>query len=150
MDIHTTKQINEPSGKAKLMLGSSLFGIGRVLVGFPIEHPIDSIKTQWQAQTHCRNEYQVCKHIYKEKGIMKGFYAGSIPNLTRLICRNSYKYPLLMGLPDLFTNKFPNLQDKERTLKLMTSLSIALIETTINCPIERTKTFVMTQSYKDK
>lgn len=76
---------------------------------------------------------------------MRGFYAGSIPNLTRLVCRNAYKYPLLMALPEVFRNNFPSLKDNEKTLKLATGLSIAFVETTINCPIERTKTFVMTQ-----
>ena len=28
-------------------LGSSLAGLVRTTVGFPFEHPIDSIKTQW-------------------------------------------------------------------------------------------------------
>lgn len=30
--------------KAKLYIGSSLMGMSRVIIGFPIEHPIDAIK----------------------------------------------------------------------------------------------------------
>ena len=38
-------------------LGSAIAGIARVTVGFPLEHPIDSIKTQWQAKPYVRNEF---------------------------------------------------------------------------------------------
>ena len=33
--------------KAKIYLGSSIAGMTRVIVGFPLEHPIDAIKVQW-------------------------------------------------------------------------------------------------------
>ena len=33
--------------RTRVYLTSSALGITRVLVGFPFEHPIDSIKTQW-------------------------------------------------------------------------------------------------------
>lgn len=80
---------------------------------------------------------------------MKGFYAGSLPNLTRLICRNSYKYPLLIGLPEWYKTNLPAfMQDNDALLKLATGLSIATIEATITCPIERTKVYFMTQKPK--
>ena len=44
---------------ARFYLGSMGIGMARVLIGFPVEHPIDSIKTQWQARPHFRNEYEV-------------------------------------------------------------------------------------------
>jgi len=28
-------------------------------LGFPIEHPIDSIKTQWQARPYLKNEFAI-------------------------------------------------------------------------------------------
>lgn len=81
--------------------GSSMVGIIRTLIGFPIEHPLDSIKTQWQAKPQLRNELVVIKDIFKIKGFM-GFYAGSLPNLTRCVLKNSYRYPLMVGLPSFF------------------------------------------------
>ena len=74
-------------------------GLARTLVGFPIEHPLDSIKTQWQAKPHFRHELAIARDIYGRKGIAQGFYAGSIPNLTRCIMKNIYRYPLMIGLP---------------------------------------------------
>ena len=87
--------------KLKFYLYSLSVGVMRVSIGFPIEHPIDSIKTQWQAKPYHKNELQIIQHIYYDKGL-KGFYAGSVPNYTRCIVRNSYKYPLLIGLPQTF------------------------------------------------
>ena len=37
------------SERHKFLLGGSLVGMTRVLAGFPIEHPIDAVKVQWQA-----------------------------------------------------------------------------------------------------
>ena len=93
--------------KGKMYLGSTLVGMGRVLVGFPLEHPLDALRVQWQAKPHYRNEYQIAKSIYESKGVVKGFYAGSLPNLARLMLRNSYKYPLLVGLPDFYKKRLP-------------------------------------------
>jgi hypothetical protein len=38
------------------------------------------------------------KHIYSEKGI-KGFYAGSIPNMGRNIVKGIYRYPMMISMP---------------------------------------------------
>ena len=85
----------------RLYLGSSALGVARIIIGFPLEHPIDAIKVQWQAQPHFKNEFQIIQHIYAQKGF-RGMYVGAVPNLTRLIIRNIYKYPLLIGLPDFY------------------------------------------------
>jgi hypothetical protein len=67
----------------------------------------------------------------------------------RLVCRNSYKYPLLIGLPEFYKNNLPAfMKDNDMLLKLATGLSIATIETIITCPIERTKVYFMTQNPK--
>ena len=41
----------------RLYLGSSALGVARIIIGFPLEHPIDAIKVQWQAQPHFKNEF---------------------------------------------------------------------------------------------
>ena len=33
--------------KWSFYIGSSLLGLARTTIGFPMEHPLDSIKTQW-------------------------------------------------------------------------------------------------------
>ena len=71
-----------------------------------------------------------------------------MPNLARVMVRNIYKYPLLVCLPDFFKRNSPGpLRHNEQTLKLATGFTIAAIETTIMCPIDRVKTYLMTQSY---
>lgn len=43
-----------------LILGiSSLMGIARGLAGFPLEQPLEAIKTQWQANPTHRNEFRI-------------------------------------------------------------------------------------------
>lgn len=70
-----------------------------------------------------------------------GFYSGSLPNLTRCIVRNSYKYPLMIGLPNQL-----RWIENEATRKLVTGASVALIEATVTCPLERLKVYFMTQN----
>lgn len=41
------------------------------------------------------------KAIFKEKGFYRGFYAGSLPNLSRIVLKNLYRYPLMIKLPNL-------------------------------------------------
>jgi len=68
---------------------------------FPLEHPLDVIKTTWQANPTAKNELQVGRDIYGAKGF-KGFYSGSTPNLTRMILKNFYRFPLMLYLPPIF------------------------------------------------
>eukprot|EP00347_Sterkiella_histriomuscorum_P019430 403341656 len=149
-DIKITQHIEKKVSRSysALYLGSSLVGMARVLIGFPIEHPIDSIKTQWQAKPYMKNEMAIIKDIYQTKGI-KGFYAGSLPNLTRVLIKNSYRYPLMVGLPRFYNENLPPAISQNKPLqKLLTGSSIALVESVITCPIERTKVYFMTTQQK--
>ena len=102
--------INEKMGKSNLSLylGSALAGLVRTTVGFPIEHPLDSIKTQWQAKPYIKNEIVMVREIYNTKGVWNGLYAGSLPNLTRCILKNTYRYPLMVGLPAFYSDTVPS------------------------------------------
>ena len=42
------------------------------------------------------------REIYKTKGVFRGFYAGSMPNLGRILIKNAYRYPLMIGLPTFY------------------------------------------------
>jgi hypothetical protein len=90
-----------------VLLVSSLSGVARGLAGFPIEQPIEAVKTQWQARPAHRNEFKIAQSIYYQKGVLKGFYAGSIPNLSRILFKNVYRYPLMIGLPGLYKDILP-------------------------------------------
>lgn len=90
-----------------ILLTSAAIGVLRGLVGFPLEQPMESVKTQWQASPKNRNEIQILKQIYKEKGVYRGFFAGSTPNLTRVVLKNIYRYPLMVKMPNLIENYVP-------------------------------------------
>ena len=120
----------------------------RVIIGFPFEHPIDCLKVQWQAKPYFKNEFEMAKHVYCKKGIIKGFYSGSLPNISRLILRNCYKYPLLVGLPEFYQRRVPNSLNNTSLLKLYTGISLAMIESIITCPIDRIKIYMMTSKYR--
>jgi hypothetical protein len=42
--------------KGGVFLFSAIIGVARGLVGFPLEQPMESVKTQWQASPKNRNE----------------------------------------------------------------------------------------------
>ena len=90
-----------------LYVGSAMAGLLRTTIGFPIEHVLDSVKTQWQAKPYVRNEVQMALTIYREKGVRNGLYAGSVPNLTRCLLKNTYRYPLMVGLPAFYGDNLP-------------------------------------------
>ena len=83
--------------------------------------------------------------IYKEKGFLQGFYAGSLPNLGRIMIKNVYRYPLMIGLPSFYEKHLPaKIRENKPVQKLFTAMSIAVIESFILCPFERLKTYMMT------
>ena len=90
-----------------MFIGSAAIGLIRTCLGFPLEHPFDSIKTQWQAKPHYRHEFAIAKDIYARKGVWQGFYAGSLPNLTRCLLKNTYRYPLMVALPNFYKDVLP-------------------------------------------
>ena len=57
----------------------------------------------------------------------------------------------MIGLPSFYSKNLPDkVREDKKLTKFLTGLSIALIEATILCPIERVKVFFMTshnQSY---
>ena len=144
----TSDQIRERMVQSSwsLYLGSAAIGLGRTAVGFPLEHPLDSIKTEWQAKPSMPHELAIVKDIYKRKGVFQGFYAGSLPNLTRCLLKNTYRYPLMVGLPNFYKEILPqSIQNDKKILKLLTGISIGGIEAGLLCPIERVKVHFMTQ-----
>lgn len=62
-------------------------GMFRGIVGFPVEHPFEAVKTQWQADPKHRNEWRIFRDIVETKGYYRGFYAGSLPNLGRIMLK---------------------------------------------------------------
>eukprot|EP01121_Diplochlamys_sp_Union-15-3_P005113 TRINITY_DN1540_c0_g3_i2.p1 TRINITY_DN1540_c0_g3~~TRINITY_DN1540_c0_g3_i2.p1 ORF type:complete len:289 (+),score=36.57 TRINITY_DN1540_c0_g3_i2:178-1044(+) len=125
---------------------SSVYGVGRTLVGLPLEHPFDCAKTVWQASPEkYTSALQVFKTIYSKGGVV-GFYSGVLPSIGRLTLKQVYRWPLMLLLPPFFKSISP---DRMRVVipsyeKILTGFSLAVVDTIILCPLERLKVVLMT------
>lgn len=139
-----------PSNTRQIMGISTLMGFGRGLLGFPLEQPLEALKTQWQAKPSFRNELHLARTVYANKGFSQGFYAGSLPNLGRILIKNSYRFPLIIGAPVYFEANLPEKMTKSKHMvKLSSGIAIAFVESFIICPFERMRTYFMTVERKD-
>lgn len=78
------------------MLGAMRSGICLTL-----EHPLESIKVQWQSQFQIKGINNVVNYIYQEKGLT-GFYRGFTPNLIRVIIKQLYRWPMMIYFPQFY------------------------------------------------
>ncbi len=132
-------------------------GVTRGGISLLIEHPLESVKTQWQDQSEkvrnntksssCRD---ILRSIYKEKG-MNGFYRGFIPNLVRVSFKQVYRWPLMVFFPNFYEKKLPKvLKEKYKAIpKLLTGLTIANLEIFVITPLDRLKIYFMTSKFKE-
>jgi len=128
-----------------VIIVSALAGIARGIVGFPLEQPLEAVKTQWQASPFHKHEVSIARSIYAEKGMM-GFYVGSTPNMARVVVKSVYRYPLMISLPVFYQNHLPkSIRESKKAQKFFTAVSIAFFESAILCPIERLKVYFMTE-----
>ena len=138
---------------SEFYLKTALIGVTRGAIGLIWEHPLDSIKTQWQTNIHVIKSSEIITYIYKEKGII-GFYRGFLPNLVRQSSKNMYRWPLMIYLPKYFKKCNEYLLgntnfNTDAICKIQTGIAIANIETFFICPLERLKVFFMTHIAKD-
>jgi hypothetical protein len=128
------------------LLKTTLTGILIGAFALIIEHPLESIKVQWQSEIKFKKSKDIVKNIYLEKGII-GFYRGLLPNLIRRSCKNFYRWPLMLYLPNIFNkinnNIFPY-WNSEGLNKIQTGIFLANFETFFVSPIERLKVYFMT------
>ncbi|CAI2367143.1 unnamed protein product [Moneuplotes crassus] len=138
------------SSPTNLAIFSSCAGMLRSLLATPLQHPMDTLKVNYQINNNLKNEFEVVKYIYTERGGMKGFYYGLSANLTKQIFKSSYRYPLLSGLPRFYAGMFGSkYEDNKYIMRLLTSLTIAFTEATLITPIERLQVFLMTSKFSD-
>ena len=146
--MQRTEHQAQPDQKSKAVLLSQgiLIGIMRNVVGFPIEQPLDSVKTQWQASSYHKNEFQIAKDIWNTKGL-KGYYSGSIPNVSKSLLRGTYQFPLMISLPSMCEKLIPNsLGGQSPSIqKYFTALFISVFDSFILTPLERLKVYQMTK-----
>lgn len=129
------------------LLISAIIGVSRTVGGLPLEHPLDTIRTRWQANpTNSNSTLQVVREIYKSKGFL-GFYSGAIPNTTRRAIKQTYRWPMMLFFPNFYRNHVlsKHIQTQyPRLPKILTGLSIANFEILVINPLERLKVWLMT------
>jgi hypothetical protein len=142
-------KINDPIQSSNFYIKVSLIGAFRAGLSLVIEHPLESIKTQWQDKNNLNSTREIVSSIYREKGPI-GFYRGFIPNLIRVAFKNFYRWPMMLYFPHLFDRSIPDrlVHLFPGLTKILTGLAIANIETFIVCPLDRLKVFFMTSSTK--
>lgn len=130
---------------------ASALGASRAVIGLPIEHPFDYVKTQMQAKaSHKVSAFQVARDTYKSSGI-NGFYAGVVPNGVRMISKEVYRCPLITFLPTFYKQSlFRDNDDYKILQKGLTGVSIASIEVFAITPLERFKVWLMTREDKNQ
>ncbi|CAI2373072.1 unnamed protein product [Moneuplotes crassus] len=141
----SAQESKSPQKKGLKLAGlSSLIGMGGTLAVYPILHPLDVLKANWQTNPHLKHELAVGRMIKNTKGIA-GFYSGILTNCTKQVCKSAYRYPLISGLPRFYSRLFDLDLDKHKyKLKMMTSLSVTSVEASIITPFERLQVFIMT------
>jgi hypothetical protein len=132
----------------KFYLNISFIGALRGGLCLLIEHPLESIKTQWQDNTQIKTTRNIIKNIYSQKGLI-GFYRGFFANFIRVISKNFYRWPMMIFFPRLYDKNLPpGVKKKYPGLsKILTGLSIANLEILILCPLDRIKIFLMTSKF---
>jgi len=122
----------------------AFYGGIRGILRLPFEHPLDAMKTYWQAQPQIRSFRDVGVAIWRDRGVA-GFYAGAVPNSVRVTLKEVYRWPLMMCLPQLFTTIWPSGPQDPALIKTLTGFSLASVESFIICPLERLKVVLMTR-----
>ena len=131
----------------KNVIASSILGMMRTMIALPIQHPFDVIKVNWQANQHLKNELAVLRMIKREKG-MKGIYSGFATNFSKHMFKSVYRYPLISTLPRFYANLFGSTYEENvHQMKLLTSLTVAIVEAGLVTPFERLQVFIMTSKY---
>jgi hypothetical protein len=137
----------EKADRTSQLLISAIVGVSRTFGGLPIEHPLDTIRTRWQANpTKSSNSLSVAREIYRSKGLI-GFHSGALPNTTRRAIKQTYRWPMMLFFPSVYREHIlskPMQQKYPRLPKILTGLSIANFEIIVINPLERLKVWLMT------
>lgn len=121
------------------ILSAAIIGAFRGALSLLFEHPLDVIKTFWQANPSATSLTNVVRSIVHYKGV-RGFYSGAVPNVMRVMVKQAYRYPLMIVLPVVFGVVTSSIVG----ISILTGVSIAIIEVWIITPLERFKVWLMT------
>lgn len=130
-----------PNQKKTSLLFISLMGSLRGIIGLPLQHPFDALKTWMQSENiHFR---AAAEQIYQKKGL-KGFYSGFLINSLRVMSKQAYRWPLNVYLISNLRMKFKGINYSNTLAGVVTGLMTAWIESAIICPFQRIKVWLMT------
>lgn len=75
------------------------------VISLPLEHPLDALKTNMQAnQTGMRGEVEA---MLARKG-WRAFYNGFSINLLRVMVKQAYRWPLWISIQTFYKQFLPN------------------------------------------
>eukprot|EP01129_Flabellula_baltica_P012116 TRINITY_DN5419_c0_g1_i1.p1 TRINITY_DN5419_c0_g1~~TRINITY_DN5419_c0_g1_i1.p1 ORF type:complete len:200 (-),score=26.94 TRINITY_DN5419_c0_g1_i1:316-915(-) len=129
----------------------AIVGALRGMIGLPIEHPFDCIKTVSQ-NTHTMSllskgkgwyYYRVFSYIYASKGFF-GLYQGFTFSYMRHVIKQTYRFPFMIFLPKFLTEHLPG-NVRSEMIKGITGYTIASLEALFLTPLDRLKVNLMTQ-----
>lgn len=123
----------------------ALVGAFRGGLSLVFEHPLDVIKTYWQANPHKLSIISVIRSIVFYKGLL-GFYSGAIPNVMRVVFKQAYRYPLMLTVPLVYNAVCSSVF----MVSVLTGLTIAVIEVWLLTPLERLKVWLVTFKQNSK
>ncbi len=121
------------------LIFAAIAGAARGAVSLIVEHPLDVIKTYWQTYPQYSSARTVALVIYRMKG-WRGFYSGLLPNLIRVVLKQSYRYPLMLLVPLIYGAFIKSVM----WLSLLTGVTIAVLEVFLITPLERLKVWLIT------
>jgi hypothetical protein len=124
------------------ILSAAIIGAFRGALSLVFEHPLDVIKTFWQANPSETSLTKVVRSIVHYKGV-RGFYSGALPNVMRVMLKQAYRYPLMIVLPVMFGVVTSSIV----SISILTGVTIAIVEVWIITPLERFKVWLMTYKH---
>lgn len=125
-------------------LEASSYGVMRALVGLPFEYPLEYLKTRRQASPNTTSNFSIIYQTYQQHGVL-GFYSGIGPNISLLLFKQLYRWPMMVSLPPMLQSRvFKDNGEHPILYKGLTGLLIASFESAFITPFDKYQTLLMT------
>lgn len=122
---------------------SIFYGGTRAVCVNTLLYPLEVIKTHQQTHQNQERIFQVIQRIWQQKGPV-GFFHGLSAQLSKSTLRQTWTWPMVMGIPHFLSQHematFPKY--------LITALCISTIDATITTPIEKRRVLAITSDKK--
>lgn len=125
----------EPSLRSKGYAASVIFGVLRGVGVTFLTYPIEVIKICKQEAAQSQKSYQIAQQLFKEGGL-RALYRGFVPQLTKMTIKQTWCWPVMMGLPSYLENS-RTVNVRPMTSQLLTGLALAVIDAGLTTPLEK-------------